>query len=229
MDHESLILQLEELVRSMREDPIFPWRIGTSELIAKINAACAELGLEPPILFEWNPERGLAKFGVRTFDRTVSLPPMDPLSPQTPLHGFAACANWWVPEVLAADGEVLRHSSGRAKRDLHASPLPAKDRRTCIELLMQWILKSRSERCEPHPPRFPEPTSVLSPKAAALREILQEAHPVGIQGPEIDDRMRQRGFYLDAQALKRTREELARAGCPIGNLRGVGYYLETTQ
>jgi len=74
-------------------------------------------------------------------------------------------------------------------------------------------------------PRFPEPSSVLSPKAAALREILRDAHPVGVQGPELFERMRKRGLPIDQYALKRLKKELAKKGCPIGNELGAGYFL----
>jgi hypothetical protein len=100
-----------------------------------------------------------------------------------------------------------------------------------IDVARRWALDSIElgnrivSGTTPPATRFPEPTGPISPKAAAVREILLASHPVGLQGPELFERMRERSLPIDEEALKRIKKELAGKGCPIGNERGVGYFL----
>jgi hypothetical protein len=77
-------------------------------------------------------------------------------------------------------------------------------------------------------PTFPEPNRGLSPKAAAVREILMDAWPEALTAPKLLDELDKRGLYETAAHISdRIVPELEKAGCPIAN-DGRGYYLKKT-
>jgi hypothetical protein len=75
--------------------------------------------------------------------------------------------------------------------------------------------------------RFPEPTTALSPKAHAVRQQLLNAWPKGLKGPELVHLLDEKhDLAMEASHLSQMIvRELKRAGCPVRNVRGVGYQL----
>jgi hypothetical protein len=75
--------------------------------------------------------------------------------------------------------------------------------------------------------RFPEPTTALSPKAHAVRQELLTAWPKGLKGKELAQLLDERHdlpmetSHLSGMIVR----ELEEAGCPVRNVRGVGYQL----
>lgn len=74
---------------------------------------------------------------------------------------------------------------------------------------------------------FPEPTTALSPKAHAVRQELLNAWPKGLKGSQLVDLLdRRHALSMETSHLSgKIVPELRSAGCPVRNVRGVGYQL----
>ena len=74
---------------------------------------------------------------------------------------------------------------------------------------------------------FPEPTKALASDAHAVRLVLLNAWPRGLKGDEIVSILdREHDLTMETTHLSgRIVPELNQAGCPVRNVRGVGYQL----
>lgn len=199
MEHESLVLDLEELARRMREDPIFPWRSGDAELVARVNEASSKLGLAAPVGFDFDRAEGTARFAVRLPGASVE-----------------AVSIWGVPKQRAfPKGELC----------FNYSAAPLEKRSEYAAVLARWIHDLRTKNRETSGPRFPEPSTGLSAKAHAVREILIEQYPRAIRGPELVRLLAERELdETEANLSSRIVKQLNAAGCEVRN-EGKGYFL----
>lgn len=201
MEHESLVLDLEELARRMREDPCFPWRRGDEGLVSRVSEGSRALGFEPPVGFEFDRESGVARFFVRRPEAQVE-----------------ALTVWSVPRQRAFPNGELCFNYREA---------PLKPREEYAAVLGRWIhhFRTLSPAQLPTSPRFPEPSTGLSAKAHAVREILIEQYPRAIRGPELVRLLAERELdETEANLSGRIIKQLNAAGCEIRN-EGKGYFL----
>jgi len=199
---DALVRDLEELARRMREDPLFPWRKGDDALVGRINEGSRAVGIADPVGFDFDRERGIARFAVRSPDQKPE-----------------SLSLWVVPRRSTLP-------RGDLCFDFHAAPLGARIEYAAI--VARWPHHLRSTLREPVPrgPRFPEVNHAVSPKVMALYEVLRDSYPQGLIGKEIVKRMGEKKITTDEQEISNVlKKQLIEAGCDVVNQRGVGYSL----